>query len=528
MRRPFLCLLLTFFAVSFLDNNRLQAQSLEFRWQQSFPKSVSWYVRTSPGILLVHSGNSLIALEGLDGHELWSIPEIHFPLAPYPRDNPISVWRNLVEVPGKGVLLLNNVRLNGEKDAHLIGVNLATGEKLWQQPPLEHLLGSALPIPGTSEALLVAYHFDRLLAAGQAAASGGYLNLGPFRFVLQRMDLATGKVRWNAEYPYVFNWGANNIQIFGNAAILNYSNSVVGAVDLSNGKPSWKDGLSLFGGSPRDLPPVYSQGHVIYALKELLAVDPVDDKAAWVVDDLGKITGIIAHNQSLYALGSRSLASLDPKTGNSLWRKSTRPDSTNLLFDSATNSLIFADYKSLTRVDAATGKSLLDVRLRDACEDPKYIRPAGSEAVVAFGKDTVCVFSLSNGKLLYTGAKPIGFFRSYSFVNIFALTPSEPELIYRAPQVATIEAWNAAKQGSFLPASYLDRLKDFPQADDGSADAYELSAGPGSASIWWIDPQTQQLVVIHPTGKDHDVARFLGLVFAVSGNNLWAATIKRK
>jgi hypothetical protein len=39
------------------------SQSLEERWRKEFPKEISWYVRTSPGILLVKAGKSLTAID---------------------------------------------------------------------------------------------------------------------------------------------------------------------------------------------------------------------------------------------------------------------------------------------------------------------------------------------------------------------------------------------------------------------------------------------------------------------------------
>src|SRR5271154_1928937 len=119
---------------------RAEALDLTPKWQQTFPDSVRWYLRTSLGILLVRSGKALIALDGVDGKQLWSFPEIE-----------INGWlgtsrlaargNNLIEIPGYSILLINRAKLNGSKDetGELLAVDLWTGEVLWKQPALEDL-----------------------------------------------------------------------------------------------------------------------------------------------------------------------------------------------------------------------------------------------------------------------------------------------------------------------------------------------------------------------------------------------------
>lgn len=69
--------------VGLLIANSAAARKLEFNWKKDFPKSVSWYVRTSPGILLVKSGKSLTALDGKNGRELWEHADVRFGITPF-------------------------------------------------------------------------------------------------------------------------------------------------------------------------------------------------------------------------------------------------------------------------------------------------------------------------------------------------------------------------------------------------------------------------------------------------------------
>ncbi len=96
------------------------AQKLVFNWKKEFAKSVSWYVRTSPGILLVKSGKSLTALDGKDGKVLWELSDVRVGVAPFAGIQGAERGTNVLEVPGMGVLLLNDAELPSGSDRRLI------------------------------------------------------------------------------------------------------------------------------------------------------------------------------------------------------------------------------------------------------------------------------------------------------------------------------------------------------------------------------------------------------------------------
>src|SRR5580700_5495414 len=96
------------------------AQSTELKWQKIFAKEISWYVRTSPGILLVKSDKGLTALDGSDGRQLWELPDVE-PGGINLRNISGLLLRgkNILEVPGLGVLLINRVKLSGDSAGRL-------------------------------------------------------------------------------------------------------------------------------------------------------------------------------------------------------------------------------------------------------------------------------------------------------------------------------------------------------------------------------------------------------------------------
>jgi len=126
---------------------RAQAPALSPAWDRQLPQSIEWYVRTSEGVLIVRAGETLSAIDGLDGKLLWSLPYIEIGGAYAPKKELLAKMaggstrgRNLLEVPGLSILLINRAKLSKQDDpGHLLGVDLWSGKILWQQPELDNL-----------------------------------------------------------------------------------------------------------------------------------------------------------------------------------------------------------------------------------------------------------------------------------------------------------------------------------------------------------------------------------------------------
>ena len=136
-------------------------QTLELRWKKDFPKSVSWYVRTSPGILIVKSGKSLTAVDGKDGRQLWELSDVRISGMAFAEvPGALERGRNLLEVQGMGVLLLNGVKLPSNSDRRFVALNLMTGEQLWDGPLVDEMM-TLVPLYETGEIVVVSRRIQK-------------------------------------------------------------------------------------------------------------------------------------------------------------------------------------------------------------------------------------------------------------------------------------------------------------------------------------------------------------------------------
>jgi outer membrane protein assembly factor BamB len=532
-----------FFFLCFVANPATP-QSLHLRWTKEFPKEVSWYVRTAPGILVVKAGKSITALDGANGQQLWELPEVKWSgfissdtADEFPRG------KNMIEVPGMGVLLLNRVMLPGDSEGHLIALNLMTGERLWDQPEADDLL-TAIPLYGTREIVLVSRRLQRkayakrvtvlaVAAAATAVVSGlvGAQAMAlvlpspyPFRFVFQRVDPVSGKVRWNAEYPHTFSHGAQTLRVIGDKLFVSFDSEALGAVNLGSGNRSWEDGAKVPDNDNLPLPREQRSDRLIYSWKNVEAIDPATKQLSWEISKLGKITGISECGELVVAIGHKSVAAVDAKTGAERWRKKAYSHTTNILWDKESDAILYADEKGLHSVERTTGKSLLDARL-DGKFSPYYIRLASPEAVVTVATGQVGAYNFKTGKKLFTTGKFSSFFRSYAFQDHWPVPEDGQDLIPRTLKTPGTGEWNSSHEGTLLSANALKRLEGYATETEGLLDAYETESDTGESQVWWVDTETNRQIAFRLTGKQHDVSRPMGMVFGVDHKVVWGAAI---
>jgi hypothetical protein len=539
-------LLASFFVLCFFADPATP-QSLHFRWKKEFPKEISWYVRTSPGILLVKAGKSVTAIDGASGQQLWELPKVEGSgLLNSDIADEFPRGKNMIEVPGMGVLLLNRVKLPGDSEGHLIALNLMTGERLWDQPEADDLL-TAIPLYGTREIVLVSRRLQRKAYAKRvtvlavAAAAAGLVpplfgaeamtfilpEPYPFRLVFQRVDAVSGKAQWNAEYPHTFNPGAQSSSVIGEQMFINFNNGVFGVVDLKNGNRSWEGHVRAFDINSLPLPGIRPGDRLIYGWKNVEAIDPATRQLSWEIGKLGQITGISACGELVVAIGHKSIAAVDAKTGAERWRRKTYSHTTNILWDKLSDAILYADEKGLHSVERTTGKSLLDARL-EGVFSPYYIRMASSEAVVTIATDQVRAYNFKTGKKLFTAGKFSSFFRSYAFLDHWPLPDDGQDLVSRTPKIPGSREWNGPQDGTPLSADLLKRLEGYPTETVGLLDAFETESETGEREVWWIDAETNRLIELKLTGKHHDVCRPMRMVFAVDEKQMWGAAIVPK
>ena len=498
--------------------------STQLKWKKSFPKKVSWYVRTSPGILLVRSGKSLTALDGADGRQLWQSPEFDWSMESL-RDAEYLRGKNALEVPGKGVLLLNRVKFSGDSSGRIVALNLLTGERLWEDAEIDDLM-AVLPLQGGNEMVLACLRLQKKVLAGQLAlsAAAGIPAVAyaavvayPYHVVLQRREVLTGKLQWSSEYPKVFAPGALSLLMTGTNVFLYNNNATMVAVSLKDGDRTWDDtARSLSLGAP--LPFRVAGDKLVYSLKNVRAVDTASGKVIWEIGDLGKVTGLLIDDDMVVALGDKNVVGLDAKSGAELWRGKTHGHCTNLYRDRASDTVAYIDGNGLHRLERLSGKSLLDAPFR-AVHHAFYIRPTDGSALVAISDKEVSLYDFRDGKRIFATGSVNGFFPAVAIQNRWPMTideQSEANAAGRGP-----EEINETKS-TLLSGVFLKRVEE--AARNGYRDAYQTQDEKGVDTIWWTDPKTNGQVAFHISGLHHDVSRPMGLIFAVEGNEIWGAS----
>jgi hypothetical protein len=366
------------FFLSFSANPVL-SQSLQLRWEKEFHKEVSWYVRTSPGILLVQSVNTLTAIDGVTGLQLWQLPDLKSNSHTTTNLDIRERGRNLLEVPGMGELLLNRVKLPGDSDWLFIALNLMNGQRLWDLPPFDDLI-AVLPLSSAREILLVSRHLDMpTYVAGLAVTTAvmtpalpgvlvsgggvGYLWSGapyPSHLIFQRVNPLTGATAWTTECPHI-----HNLQFLGDQLLLNKGNGPFSVLNLTSGKitreytPAQYDLDNFLLPALADIP----DHQVIYAGKQLDCVSLNSFQLRWQIHKLGKITNISQFGDLTLAMGSHHLVALEPKSGSERWRKKTSSPATELLWDKDSDTLLYADHVGLHSVNRSTGKVQMERHL---------------------------------------------------------------------------------------------------------------------------------------------------------------------
>jgi outer membrane protein assembly factor BamB len=526
----------SFLGIGLFFESTVVAQKLEFLWKKDFPKSVSWYVRTSAGILLVRTERSLTALNGADGSQLWEISGIdstYWNLGGVAQSGDRS--RNVIELPWMGVLLLNRLKLGNESEPKLVAINLTTGQRMWEQPQVDDLM-TALPLYESGGIVLVSRRLQKkVLAAEMVIGTGAqfpfmldpFLPPYPYRFEIERRDLATGKVQWSTEYPHTFTPGMAVVNVFGANVFVYYGNRALGCLDGNNGKLLWEDGMKHLGTRNLPLPLQMADGRLIYGSKSVRAVDPETGKEAWTIEKLGKVIGIFVHDGLAVAIGEKRIAAVDTASGLERWRKKTDGHTTNLLWEKSSDTLLYADWKGLHRVDRTTGKSLLDARLQIETP-PHYLRMASPATVVTIGYNETDCYNTETGKKLFTEAKLSALFRADAFLDDWPIPEDGQELVRVVPAPSGAHEWENVRRRTLLSATTLQNLEETATEPNELLDVYQTETEKGEKKIWWVDGQTNRQMIIRPAAKQHDVNRALGNVFAVDGKMLWAATIEMK
>jgi len=515
---------------------------LKLKWSQEFAKSVDWYVRTSAGVVVVRSGKSLVCLDEVEGSQLWILPEVD--PSGWERGG-VDVWaqrgRNIVEVPGMGVLLLNRVKFPGDREGRLVAINLLNGKKLWEQEQVDDLM-TAVPLYKSGELVLVTRRLEKkrfteeIIAAAAVSTQvpfvGYFMTPYPYHFEFLRMDVATGKAKWSTEYNRLFTPGTARVRVTDEQVLLYFGNRLMGSLSLESGKLLWEDGEKSSGSVRYTLPVTWEKGKLIYSSEYMRAVDPGTQKEIWSLEDLGKVTGIVVREGLAIALGENRMAAADIESGKERWRIKTHGHTTNLVWAKHSDTLIYVDGKGLHTVEAATGKTLQDIRVR-AESWPWQVRQASRETVVTIAAAEVCAYNLKTGNKVASEGRLKSFFRADAHMDNWPMPEDGEEFEGMTRLPSTEDEWDGLRKTSILDAETLKSLEEiaangeFLEGFETGTETQETKNGSIKTitKLWWIDPQTNEEAEITPAALHHDLDRRVGLVFAVNNRQLWSATI---
>jgi len=533
-----LCCCLSFFA------RQSESETIRTRWSKVFAKPVDWYERTSVGVVVIKAGKSFYALKEEDGEQLWMLPVVRATgKTKGSLDASALRGQDVLEVPGMGVLLMNHVKVDGEKDGRLIALNLQTGKRLWARDEIDELM-TALPIYGTGDAVIVCRRVQKKVLAAETAALAAtqipfalVLVKYPYRFEVARIDLGTGIAKWNTEYERTFTPGTESIKTFGGRLFVYVGNRVMTSISLVDGKFEWEDGKMHLGTIQAALPFEMVNGELIYKSEYVRAIDPATQKELWSLEDLGRVTGLAFSKTLAVALGEKAIAAMDLETGKERWRNKVNSGATNLVWDKASDSLVYIDKKGLHSVEAQTGKTILDAPLSVASW-PSQVRLASAEIVVTVAEKEVCGYNFRTGKKLFNEGNLVAFFRANTAIDTWPRPADGQAFDSMSRPPANEEEWAGLRKTSLLGPETLKQFEE-REGSEESLEAFETETQVETLNVvnrtvktvrklWWIDPKTNQKVEITPSGDHHEVDRRLGMVFAVNKVQMWGARVEQE
>lgn len=506
-----------------------QAESLKVTWTKELAKPVSWIARTSPGIIIARTGKSLIALNEVQGQQLWMLPTVEFGYGLMEGGGADQQrGRNMLEVPGMGVLILNRVKFASDAKWRMVALNLITGKELWTQEPVDDLM-TVVPLYQSGQIVAVSRRVQKKVLTAEIVASSISrvpFVMYPYRFEIARLDLATGKVLWSTEYERTFTPGTGSVQAIDDHLFIYFGNRLMGCMRLQDGKFLWEEGAKHFGSVSLVLPVEVADGKLIYGSEYVRAVDPETQKEDWSIEELGKVTGILVRRGLAVALGENNIAAVETATGKEVWRRKTHGHTTNLLWDRATDTVLYTDGKGLHSIERPRGKPLLDTQLHVESL-PMYILLASPEVLVTISEAEVCAYNFKTGKKLFAMGKLTGFFRSDAVLDAWPLPDHGEDFVGMSRPPETDAEWEAVRKATLLAPEALKGYEDLSRAAD-DLEAYETTVEGRIAKTWWIDPKTNEKVELSLAGSQTDVDRRAGMVIEVDGITIRGASIVAK
>jgi outer membrane protein assembly factor BamB len=513
-----------------------QNLSTSLAWQIKFPKAIEWYVRTSAGVLLVRSGRSLTAIDGVSGKQLWKMDHLNIES----KMGQGSVGGNILEIPGISILLINGAKLPQDKKTLLIGVDLWTGAILWRKPAVEDLV-QLIPFYGTGKVLLVTASYDKaintaitlaIIASDTAGlwagtAASGAIDLAAFaaqegnngtaglRYhpVLQSLDPTTGAMDWTTEYPRSLRYGFLTFRLLEGQLYLQAFQSYLGGiesirgrVDLISGNREW-DTVEKYNEQPDLMPELQSSsGRLIFAAEDVESIDTSAGSTVWKSEKMGRVANVILRHGTIIGSGGKAVFALDETTGAPRWSLAANGKPTNVLAFDEEDAVAFCDKSNLVVVDDSTGKVVRETPL-EMKKPPRAVVKIGKKFLLAVAPGESSLYEVNTGQKLWSAGQFDGAFPDVNF--LVAHTPlGGPGWLPEDDMRRQItQGWDKIEQiTSNDPAAgdALKRLQPFLDDPETRPEILYLSVQPGDSAaydIFRIDTET---------GEKHEYGDFLG------------------
>ena len=377
-------------------------------WTAKLDKDVRFYQPTELGVLIAGTENSLYAIDGATGEELW-------------RRKDVSLEEtDIAPVPGTDLLLVSFEK--GDK-ARIEATDLITGRAIWRS---EKIKGAVMHIAVEPAANLLAIV---LAKDAKTRARDGFKR----RPLVHMLDLATGKELWDYEVGEVemmpARWYEDSDKevdytldnyyppAFIDGRLYLFYEGVT-SFDAGNGKARLRekyrvneDGLALTEAEPIfDNSFIYVSGH-----GRVRGISRETGDTEWEAKDLGLTPEMVLAGNVLYVRtggqftrlkdgdtverGSYGLSAIDARSGKVLWRyKGADKGITNLLIPGP-GTLAVADRDDLIFVDAQTGKRMSRVSHKIERASFGVLNERGD--VVIGGSSEIAAFDPVSGRQLW-------------------------------------------------------------------------------------------------------------------------------
>lgn len=328
------------------------------------PAKAKWHRMTSLGLLLVGTDDALLLVNGETGQVQWKRDDVKKTL-PY----------NVRDIPGSPIVLVNDWSGTMAAKVSARGLDLATGQDVFQTEPETGQSLGIYPVPGR----------DMLLNVAQLNTEGAGIFLTAY-------ESTTGKKLWRTKIAGMMGFqlypaetggfivtkqdlsGHQDPVFDGDTAYLPFQGLM--AVDLATGAIRWNNEFTV--GAHKDLKKAYAEpvvdGDTVYASGKgsVYAIDKASGAIRWKSDKIlsgifssGAISQVLPANDTVYIrLGGNffnhveksyelktplGVMALDRATGAKRWEyKDAKDGITNLLYLPDTGIVMMSDAHELS------------------------------------------------------------------------------------------------------------------------------------------------------------------------------------